>query len=567
MDKKFLNALRFVINANQRNSLFEIMSTELPINNNLLLVLGDYMFYWYKTFVKIGKKYSVSPTKSIFYGDKNNYEEYLKVYASKKADIISLESFVFSEIPRDDYDYFKKEFLDIMYYFKHSELTGKYTKKFDLNTSFQSEVLNISNQISELQYKLESILSLKEEDQVYTITETSEYKAAPIGTWRSDKYHFKVYQGGLTTVLSGPKVGKTQLVIDLLVQLEQAGFHVILFDLENGVKQYNARRIQSLLSVDQYCLLSNKCVIDTHNVPYYNPLSNYLTNDLVGVYIHRLEYDKNTPTKGFKTNNIKYHSTYHILRAKTNITRDDDFAKILKWDGSINESCINYWEFISGDYDIQYTSIDEMLSFMNKELFIPIGGQSLIKFVQAGTPKDIRRVIDNVIFKDKDKPEGFFESPDNRVMMIDWAGIIQGTSQKQQIWEKTHQIYTELQRLRVEVPGLSQLMVEGTTTADVLVDDAVAIHDVKSSGSNRTTFDVVNRYHLVCGEKHRQRGLRLMIAAYDRYGGILYDYLLYNHTIQKVTPITKEEYNFIMDDDSTTSKQNKVTNNDLDIII
>jgi hypothetical protein len=220
-------------------------------------------------------------------------------------------------------------------------------------------------------------------------------------------FPFKIYPNGISTLISGPKASKTLHIIHLMLEAVRSGFHVIAFDLENGINQYEKRLHQALLGLDTYCIESGKMVdgkrLHAADIFDYQEKQVYVEDDLVWVYDHTKEQDESKQDYGFVQAG-KWSTDVRIYKARKNINwslGNVDDSAIYDAKGLIRNEDFptEYWQDVTAAYK-QHILLMDINSVLNEELYklgAESGGQLVIHYIEKGTPEQMYTAMENFI--------------------------------------------------------------------------------------------------------------------------------------------------------------------------
>lgn len=211
-------------------------------------------------------------------------------------------------------------------------------------------------------------------------------------------FPFKIYPNGISTLISGPKAAKTLHIIHLMLEAVRKGFHVVAFDLENGIDQYEKRLHQALLGLDTYCVESETIVdekrLNNAKILTYQEKQQYDEDDVVWNYDHKNE-DNGQKQIGFQQGG-NWRTDVRIFKARQNINwalGNVDSSYMLDPKGLIkNENFpTEYWQDVTAAYKhhIEFLDINSVLNEELYKLGAESGGQLVIEYIEKGTPEQM----------------------------------------------------------------------------------------------------------------------------------------------------------------------------------
>ena len=160
----------------------------------------------------------------------------------------------------------------------------------------------------------------------------------------------------------------------------------------------------------------------------------------------------------------------------------------------------------------------------------------------------------------------FFADEKKRGAVLDWVGLAESDERGQQShFQKFQSFYKGMFKVRSAIKGLWTFFIEGTTARDTMAREDfkdISPEELTTSGTQRTSYDNAMQVLMFCANEHSIRNVRAMRPSYDREAGNnYYKYIFVDPVVQRVYPISEEQFEEIMfKPESTKDKKEEKMN-------
>lgn len=517
-------------------------------------ILGVFASYY--------SKYGTVPTKGIYDDYKTTVHEYAKyvqtfcITEDEERKLRTIENKLYRPVAEEDYNYIKdniKEYLLMNYHRVSQQKASILIEDPTLDTD---EAFVQSMREHQRWYtRLTNALNNNDDTGKYRYavggkidTEVTNTRVPMRTLFKAIWFSFM----GLTTMISAAKSYKTGITIALAIWLVKQGFHVLMFDLENGMGSYLKRIYQSILNLPEECIFSDTGV-DRSKIAgeydEYSRLGNYKVGQKVYIICSEREL-KDGKAYSFDSDDYEYYIEVRYFKCTDKdyqpLTRSTQIQNYKGWE-EIDEETIE--EFEPDNVYVNFTEFGQkkMNAIQKKS-----GGMLLVADLPNVAVEHMAEVIEDLstnpfVIDDEYREEqaDFFKIPAKRFVLIDWITLIQSTKNFKGIFELTDYVYMTLKDI-MNNHQCTMFVVEGTNDvgAAELQKWEPNKNAVQPRGTRKASFDVVHKCMLRNTKNEQRELLRTLIAMDSRLASVnlATDYMLIDPDTQQVEIITPEQH-------------------------